>query len=550
MRVTGSHVVVVRFVTSVLLLGAVVVFAPSRASATAGRSTISQQILDLTGGRHARFVVTRGVKNNTWALVVFDTQEGRERLLAPETTAFRPFITPNGRRVIFDDFYGKETGAPEPWRIWVVDWNGRNLRPIVEGKSAEGVAEDPPGTERVYYLDKFPGGILWRAQIDNPSVKERVWTKSSSTFKWGISRDGKRGITGCPWPSVMVAELPDGKQTPVGGGCGQNIASDDKRCVHLINLPGTNHGGIMLYDVAGGPGRTIDLRHGPDMNMSAVMCPDFARNDDRFLVMTGPQSGQGPNKGNLKNASLLFAKFNAGYTGIEGWVKLTDSPTVDVVARCWIGNPDEKPSITGRLADQTVDEGQQATFTVEATGYPEPTYQWQQNGADIPGATGASCVVTATRSNGGATFRCIVTNAKGSARSSEARLIVNLKGPGAEVVEEWDRTFLARLRDALKAGTNPALSPGTARNRRTVLSIDTRGTLNVEMGPGMQVGMPLARLTADEKVALMLSVLDEKKESDHCLVGFYLFMAGKDEDADRELKKGGKGAEAVRALFR
>jgi hypothetical protein len=70
------------------------------------------------------------------------------------------------------------------------------------------------------------------------------------------------------------------------------------------------------------------------------------------------------------------------------------------------------------------------------------------------------------------------------------------------------------------------------------------------MGPGMQVGMPLARLTADEKVALMLSVLDEKKESDHCLVGFYLFMAGKDEDADRELKKGGKGAEAVRALFR
>ena len=123
------------------------------------------------------------------------------------------------------------------------------------------------------------------------------------------------------------------------------------------------------------------------------------------------------------------------------------------------------------------------------------------------------------------------------------------KGPGTKVLAEWDGKLLARLSESLKRGKRPALSPNARRNRREVVSIDLRGTLEIEMSRGMQVGRPLAKFSADEKVTLVLSVLREKEKADRCLAAFYLLAAGRDEEAEDHLKKGGKGADAVRAAF-
>jgi len=82
-------------------------------------------------------------------------------------------------------------------------------------------------------------------------------------------------------------------------------------------------------------------------------------------------------------------------------------------------------SITTQPSDQTVTVGQTSTFSVNATGSTPLTYQWQRNGADIPGATGSSYALsTATAVDNGAKFRCIVSNAFGIVTSNDATLTV------------------------------------------------------------------------------------------------------------------------------
>src|SRR5271163_1254622 len=84
------------------------------------------------------------------------------------------------------------------------------------------------------------------------------------------------------------------------------------------------------------------------------------------------------------------------------------------------------PSITAQPASVTVTAGQTATFTVAASGTAPLTYQWQQNGAAISGATGTSYTTPATTTaNSGSTFAVVVTNSTGSATSNAATLTVN-----------------------------------------------------------------------------------------------------------------------------
>jgi hypothetical protein len=84
------------------------------------------------------------------------------------------------------------------------------------------------------------------------------------------------------------------------------------------------------------------------------------------------------------------------------------------------------PTITAQPVSQTVTAGQTATFTVVAGGTAPLTYQWQKNGVNITGATSASYTtpVTAT-TDGGSTFRAVVTNSAGTATSASATLTVN-----------------------------------------------------------------------------------------------------------------------------
>jgi hypothetical protein len=83
------------------------------------------------------------------------------------------------------------------------------------------------------------------------------------------------------------------------------------------------------------------------------------------------------------------------------------------------------PSISAQPANQSVNVGQTATFSVVAAGTAPLGYQWQKNQANISGATSASYTTPATSaSDNGATFDVIVSNSAGSVTSNSATLTV------------------------------------------------------------------------------------------------------------------------------
>ena len=84
------------------------------------------------------------------------------------------------------------------------------------------------------------------------------------------------------------------------------------------------------------------------------------------------------------------------------------------------------PYIIAQPVNQTVTGGQTATFSVTAAGTAPLAYQWQKNGADISGATGASYTTPVTTpSDSGEQFRVVVSNSGGSVTSMPATLTVS-----------------------------------------------------------------------------------------------------------------------------
>jgi len=85
----------------------------------------------------------------------------------------------------------------------------------------------------------------------------------------------------------------------------------------------------------------------------------------------------------------------------------------------------QPPSIATQPSNVTVPVGGTATFTVSAGGSAPLAYQWQRNGSNISGATGASYSInSAQAADNGAQFRAVVSNTFGTATSNAAVLTV------------------------------------------------------------------------------------------------------------------------------
>jgi hypothetical protein len=90
--------------------------------------------------------------------------------------------------------------------------------------------------------------------------------------------------------------------------------------------------------------------------------------------------------------------------------------------------------ITAQPVNQIVPIGETATFTVAATGAPPLSYQWSENGTEIPGATSASYTAPAVALGaGGSTkvgsFQASVTNPVNAVTSNAASLSVGPRSP-------------------------------------------------------------------------------------------------------------------------
>jgi uncharacterized repeat protein (TIGR01451 family) len=81
------------------------------------------------------------------------------------------------------------------------------------------------------------------------------------------------------------------------------------------------------------------------------------------------------------------------------------------------------PVITAQPQNQTTPMGNGAAFSVTATGL-SPTYQWQYNGTDIPGATSSSLAISNLALSAAGVYRVNVSNCGGTVTSAGATLIV------------------------------------------------------------------------------------------------------------------------------
>lgn len=83
------------------------------------------------------------------------------------------------------------------------------------------------------------------------------------------------------------------------------------------------------------------------------------------------------------------------------------------------------PTITSHPASVTVNRGENATFSVTASGSSPLSYQWRRNGAAINGATSTTLVVPNAQAASAGAYSVTVSNAFGNVTSNPATLAVN-----------------------------------------------------------------------------------------------------------------------------
>ncbi len=129
------------------------------------------------------------------------------------------------------------------------------------------------------------------------------------------------------------------------------------------------------------------------------------------------------------------------------------------------------PAFTLQPQNQTVTAGQTASFTIAASGTAPLAFQWQRSNdlgttwANISAATAASITTGAlSTSDNNAQFRCIATNAAGTAASATAKLTVNAVNTGTTTVSKLSGTAF---------GASPAMSAGTEFDKAMDNNIST-----------------------------------------------------------------------------
>lgn len=146
-----------------------------------------------------------------------------------------------------------------------------------------------------------------------------------------------------------------------------------------------------------------------------------------------------------------------------------------------------KITITKSPADLTAEENSSVTFTVAATVSPTNyvCIQWQRNGVNIPGATGASYTRFLDKADQGAKFRAVVAVPGASMNSAEATVTVT------------DDKTVPKLLGA-KGGPNRPEVTLTFSERVSSASATALSNYKITSSTGVSLGIAEASLSADQ----------------------------------------------------
>jgi hypothetical protein len=184
------------------------------------------------------------------------------------------------------------------------------------------------------------------------------------------------------------------------------------------------------------------------------------------------------------NSTVLVSKTDTNWTTFSGTVTATGASLMlfldhlngtssnkasafdnIVVSGCGVS---PAPAIAQHPVAQNVCPGANASFTIVATGSGTLAYIWQKNSANLvngghySGVTTATLAISGTDSNDAANYRCVVSNASGSATSNQAAL--TLKQTVAADLDgdcDVDQADFAQF-SACCTGPTVSVSPGCA----------------------------------------------------------------------------------------
>jgi pectate lyase/pectin methylesterase-like acyl-CoA thioesterase len=121
-------------------------------------------------------------------------------------------------------------------------------------------------------------------------------------------------------------------------------------------------------------------------------------------------------------AGWQFSNWSGDLTGAANPATIVMNSPKSVTAIFTEANT--SPSITTQPASQTAPTGSNVTFSVVASGTAPLNYQWKKDGADIPGATGATLTLTNVQPSDAGSYSVEVSNSLGAVTSDPAALTV------------------------------------------------------------------------------------------------------------------------------
>jgi len=99
--------------------------------------------------------------------------------------------------------------------------------------------------------------------------------------------------------------------------------------------------------------------------------------------------------------------------------------------------PQLAPNILTQPSSLSVAGGAAASFTVQATGIPAPSYQWRHYGTNVSGGTSATLNIATAFAGDAGSYTVIVSNSAGSVTSSTATLAVGNIAPVLNPVSDY-----------------------------------------------------------------------------------------------------------------
>lgn len=215
----------------------------------------------------------------------------------------------------------------------------------------------------------------------------------------------------------------DGTAIPGGTSSSYSIitvlgSSSGTYCVKVTNAGGSVMSHDATLNVVVAPGITsqpqsLTVTQGQNVSISVVATGSTPLSYQWYLN----NSKTGNN-----NPSLTLSNVNTNKAG-NYWVVVANSAgsVTSTVATLTVYVP---PTVQTHPNDQTVTQGQNASFAVVANGSQPLSYRWNFNGSAVPGVTNASLTLTNVQGSQAGAYTAVVMNPAGSVTSHVATLTV------------------------------------------------------------------------------------------------------------------------------